>query len=1616
MRPATSESAQSSFSNSSRLRNSNVLWNPIPLSEPTSTHSTSLPQGAKNHRVIPLRPSPPVKAYTPPHLLHAHAKRGTTTTTPTSGGERGSTGPGAGGHPNTMDLSVPSRYVPPLRSATSNASPSSPYASSSTPLDPSSSSSSFSSSSSSSMHPRGTGHHPSLTTPSTPLQNGADVKVKKGPSSSSQEIATTVVVRSSTQGEKGGGMGVPMYSKTKLLQIYSTLFRSGGGEGGERTTLAPEQEEDKEKADVMKEMIFRDLRVLKSHEHVWSEEVLPPTATVPFNEVEEPLIITGNIHPESVPRKSTISNGRNIPSASSFQTKGKQTGKLSGNVQTSHSGYAASFSETPIEEMYVKTSSHSPHGPNAGVSSQITSTSPFQLPMSSRTPPLSQSVSEEVDNEPVIPPSPWSSYPSLDPMSLARNESGGGVESGLKPSNTSDVSNMLTGRGEVLHPTGESQEAWTPRTSTSSTSSLPVSSSSSSIRDPHDPNKATGGLVTTVSSDPREILDPRFNNDPSFYPSSSYPTVSPNPMGVTSSYFLNMYGRSSTQPSSSTSSLPLHSTHASNTYPVMPTTAASVPPMGHPSSVSSPSVPTSYMTPNSIFNAASHLSSLPSTSYHIDTWRATAWFYRDPQGYVQGPFESTMMQDWYRNNYFSNDLPIQATFKSTMTGHTVNSGEFLPLLQFFHKFCQGDLKTPFLNAIVTETLPIPPTSTTMTATSNTAHPHASGTTGTPTTLATASAPLPSSISLSSYPFSTPAVSMTTATPWPGQPSFDTSTPWTASPYLAHQPTFSSSSASASSSLLSTEVIPSTLNAPSSTSQLPVSHDQVPLSSVGMSTTSSSSQLPYTSSHVVSVSSSSHALHSVTEKPMYSTSEEVPSPISVSAVEEVSSFHGRPSFPSHPHVDRTFSSLPHDDFLVSTTVPSSSTTITQIHEIESNEPTPMFVPSPAVLSKNHPQEEQEEAEKMSAKKTMKPWTSSTPASSTLVLKKEKSASKDPIKNTTSKTNKDSSSSKEIEKHSLAASLTPISSTLSKVNKSDGVQEEEKVVSGGGSHKEASREKKEKQRPRSTTALVNSGEKRVEKDQASTNLSNLELDFHEHQQPSLCAWDIPTDPSSADVWNYVPPVPTSKISPTSISSINSTTSFSSIPSSSSSSSSTSSSKNFTDKLAPWSNIHVPKPNMTQLLQQATSAHEAAAASAAAEAAMALKLEVLQLQQKEKGREREKEKEKLAFSISGLGSSHLMLPGSSSSSKFGGSKMAWNSVASTSKALGIQALSSTRVSSSPKVAASPSSSSPLLSSSKQASPKSVLDSKKKKASNEPISSHSSFSNSLTKSSETLATSTPSKPTPRPMSSSSRSSSSSSPLLIPGQVSHPTLPSKKDKMTNSGNKKITNTLPSSSSPLPSTSTVTNATASSKKMTSSLSEALTKWTRHQLKSLSGIQFHELMAMFSGFPVDNAHVQETQVTIMSLVLDFSTSLDGRVFASEFTRRRRLELGYSDDVHGHSSMHGRNVGGSALDVGVGHGGGSVHGTHPSGFQVVGSKNKVKKIQAQPPPSQHLSHNKKALDTTPSSTTTKKNTSTKQNTSHPTPHSKGNLKTAPPPPPPTTTTTSSSTPKSSKSKKK
>ena len=54
-------------------------------------------------------------------------------------------------------------------------------------------------------------------------------------------------------------------------------------------------------------------------------------------------------------------------------------------------------------------------------------------------------------------------------------------------------------------------------------------------------------------------------------------------------------------------------------------------------------------------------------------WRVLPWFYRDPQGAFQGPFEATQMRQWFQAGYFDDDLPLRQG----------TSGDFFPLKQLF---------------------------------------------------------------------------------------------------------------------------------------------------------------------------------------------------------------------------------------------------------------------------------------------------------------------------------------------------------------------------------------------------------------------------------------------------------------------------------------------------------------------------------------------------------------------------------------------------------------------------------------------------------------------------------------------------------------------------------------------------------------------------------------------------------------------------------------------------------------------------------------------------------------------------------------------------------------------
>jgi PERQ amino acid-rich with GYF domain-containing protein len=61
------------------------------------------------------------------------------------------------------------------------------------------------------------------------------------------------------------------------------------------------------------------------------------------------------------------------------------------------------------------------------------------------------------------------------------------------------------------------------------------------------------------------------------------------------------------------------------------------------------------------------------------------WFYRDPQGNVQGPYETSSMRQWHEARYFTSDLPIKlrqwmgfhplgAVFPDSETAFNPNAG------------------------------------------------------------------------------------------------------------------------------------------------------------------------------------------------------------------------------------------------------------------------------------------------------------------------------------------------------------------------------------------------------------------------------------------------------------------------------------------------------------------------------------------------------------------------------------------------------------------------------------------------------------------------------------------------------------------------------------------------------------------------------------------------------------------------------------------------------------------------------------------------------------------------------------------------------------------------------
>ncbi|KAH8052228.1 GYF domain containing protein [Aureococcus anophagefferens] len=55
------------------------------------------------------------------------------------------------------------------------------------------------------------------------------------------------------------------------------------------------------------------------------------------------------------------------------------------------------------------------------------------------------------------------------------------------------------------------------------------------------------------------------------------------------------------------------------------------------------------------------------------SWRVKPWFYKDPQGQHQGPFEAPQMRQWFNAGYFDDDLPLRQG----------ESGDFVPLGRLF---------------------------------------------------------------------------------------------------------------------------------------------------------------------------------------------------------------------------------------------------------------------------------------------------------------------------------------------------------------------------------------------------------------------------------------------------------------------------------------------------------------------------------------------------------------------------------------------------------------------------------------------------------------------------------------------------------------------------------------------------------------------------------------------------------------------------------------------------------------------------------------------------------------------------------------------------------------------
>ncbi|KAJ1457347.1 hypothetical protein M885DRAFT_427472, partial [Pelagophyceae sp. CCMP2097] len=53
--------------------------------------------------------------------------------------------------------------------------------------------------------------------------------------------------------------------------------------------------------------------------------------------------------------------------------------------------------------------------------------------------------------------------------------------------------------------------------------------------------------------------------------------------------------------------------------------------------------------------------------------RLEPWFYRDPQGLFQGPFQAEQMRQWFELGYFDDGLPLRLG----------EAGDFTPLGELF---------------------------------------------------------------------------------------------------------------------------------------------------------------------------------------------------------------------------------------------------------------------------------------------------------------------------------------------------------------------------------------------------------------------------------------------------------------------------------------------------------------------------------------------------------------------------------------------------------------------------------------------------------------------------------------------------------------------------------------------------------------------------------------------------------------------------------------------------------------------------------------------------------------------------------------------------------------------